>query len=71
MSAPQTDKEKAEGIATAVVDAMRSQPMMLAIIVLNLIIFVLLYFSATDVRKREHKLLLTIVERCIPRADPI
>lgn len=76
MSLPQEGAK----VATSIVDAMRAQPLMLAVIVLNAIIITLVYFAITSNRDHQHEIMKALVEqstksqellsRCIvPRAE--
>lgn len=48
--------EETGKVATGVVDALRSSPLLLGVLVLNALIFVVLYFVAKDNRSNQHQL---------------
>jgi preprotein translocase subunit YajC len=55
--------EQGAKVATSVVDAMKSQPMMLAVIVLNAIIITLIYFAITSNRQSQHEIMGKLIEQ--------
>lgn len=57
--------EETGKVATGVVDAMKNQPMVLALIVFNAIIIMGIYFAVTDQRKHQQE----IVKLLIANAD--
>lgn len=66
MSLPQEGAK----VATSVVDALKSQPMVLAVIVLNIVIFGAIVFAVRDQRAHEHELTKIILTKCLgDRAD--
>lgn len=65
------DKTKeAAGVVTSIVDALRTQPMLIAILVLNALFVLVIQQGISGARKREHKLLVTVITRCLPQAMP-
>jgi hypothetical protein len=68
--AEQKAERKAEGmaIASAVVESLRNQPVILAVVVLQLVVTGLLYKGVTEARKRDQVLNRFILERCLPTA---
>jgi hypothetical protein len=48
--------EKATEVAASVVDSLKSQPLMLALLVFNAIFFAVFYFNQKDVRERQREM---------------
>lgn len=65
MSLPQEGAK----VATSIIDALRSQPLVLAVIVLNVVIFGAIVFAVRDQRQHEHEVMKTILEKCLKSAD--
>jgi hypothetical protein len=55
--------EQGAKVATSVVDAMKSQPLMLAVIVLNVVIIGLVYLAITANRQQQHIIMEKLVEQ--------
>lgn len=65
MSLPQEGAK----VATSIVDALKAQPLVLAVIVLNVIIFGAIVFAVRDQRDHEHTIMKTILEKCLKSAE--
>jgi hypothetical protein len=65
------EEQKAQGaaIATSVVESLRNQPLLLALVVMQFLVMAFLYFGVTEGRKRDHLLSKFILERCLPAAE--
>lgn len=59
--------EQGAKVATGVVDAMRGQPMLLAVIVLNVVIFAAVVWGVTEQRKDQQELTKMVLEHCLQR----
>ena len=57
--------EETGKVATGVIDALKSSPALLGIIVLNGLIFGMLYFVAKENRSRQHELTQLLLENQI------
>jgi len=55
--------EEVGKVATGVIDALRTQPMVIALIVLNFIIIGFVYFSVKDRRDQDHKIMSLLLEQ--------
>jgi hypothetical protein len=68
MSKADDHDKRAEGaaIATTVIESLRSQPMLLALVVMQVAIMIFIYFGVTERAKREHLMNKFILERCLP-----
>jgi hypothetical protein len=53
--------EETGKVATGIVDAMKNQPMVLALIVLNAIIIAGIYFAVTDQRKHQQEIVKMLI----------
>lgn len=53
-------------IAASVVDNLRSTPVILSLIVLNVIFMLVIFFAVRDVRKNHHDEMTLILQRCVP-----
>ena len=54
-------------IAASVVDNLRSTPVILSLIVLNVIFMMVIFFAVRDVRKHHHDEMTLILQRCVPQ----
>jgi hypothetical protein len=55
--------EEVGNTARSVVEAMRAQPLMLAVIVLNAVIITLVYLAITSNRQAQHEIMKALVEQ--------
>lgn len=60
---PGSIPEEAGSTARSLIDAMRSQPLMLAVIALNAIIFVLIFYAVVDNRKHQYEVTRIMLEQ--------
>jgi hypothetical protein len=61
--------EQGAKVATGVVDALRSQPMVLALIVLNAIVLLAVFWSIKDTREKSHELTKINLEQLAKAQD--
>jgi hypothetical protein len=54
--------ESGEKVATSVVDSLKSQPMTLALVVMNVIVVVLIFFGSKDFRANQLQLMSKMIE---------
>jgi hypothetical protein len=54
-----------EGRATAIVDALKAQPLTLALIVLSFVFMYFIYSGVATNRKEIHEVLKTTIEKCV------
>lgn len=55
--------EETGKVATGVIDALKSQPMTLAIMIFNVAIFALVYFSAQNLRASQNEIVHKLIEQ--------
>jgi hypothetical protein len=53
-------------IASVVVDSLKASPALLALILLNIVFMILIFFAIKDVRKNQHEHMSFLLERCVP-----
>jgi heme/copper-type cytochrome/quinol oxidase subunit 2 len=58
--------EQAGKIAASVVESLRASPVVLALIVLNIVFMILIFFAVKDVRKNQHEHMSFLLDRCVP-----
>lgn len=63
--------EQGAKVASNVIEALRAQPLMLAVIVLNMIIFLAIAYSVREQRKNEHEIIQTLLDRCITQRSAV
>lgn len=54
-------------VASGVIDGLKAQPALLALIVLNVIVLGAVYFGVTERNKQVHEQTLALMERCGPK----
>ena len=52
-----------EKISTSIIDGLKGQPVVLALIVFNVIVMVLTYFAVTTAREREERLMTIMLKQ--------
>ena len=57
--------ENVRDVATSAIDAMRSNPMCLALLILSLSFVAVVYFSSQANRARQHDEFMTLYGRCL------
>lgn len=57
--------EEVGKVATAIVDSLRSQPLMLTIILFNIFFLVVIYFGVTNQRAQTHEIMKLLLEKCV------
>jgi hypothetical protein len=63
-------KAQGEAIATSVIESLRNQPMLLALVVMQVVVMIFIYFGVTERAKREHLMNKFILERCLSTKEP-
>jgi uncharacterized membrane protein len=58
--------QEAGRLAGALVDSLKASPVVLALILLNIVFMVLIFFAVKDVRKNQHEHMSFLLERCVP-----
>lgn len=59
--------EQMKTVATSAIDAMKANPLMLGVLLLNALIFLAIYFSVQEGRKHQDEQMKLILERCLPK----
>lgn len=63
--------EQGAKVATSVVDAMRTQPIMLAVLVLNAIIFLAIMYAVRDQRANEKEIVKALLDQNAKQVEMI
>jgi hypothetical protein len=58
--------QDASKVVTTVVDSLKASPVVLALILLNIVFMILIFFAVKDVRKNQHEHMSFLLERCVP-----
>ena len=56
--------EQGAKVASGVVDAMKNQPMVLALLIVNIIVFAVITYSVRDQRHDTQEIIKVLLERC-------
>jgi hypothetical protein len=55
--------EQGAKIATGAIDALRSQPMLLGVLLLNIVIFVIIFYAVQGTRAQTHEILKVMIDQ--------
>jgi hypothetical protein len=54
-------------VATSVIDSLKTSPVVLGMIVLNLTFMVVIFFTLQNLRGHQHQQMMLMLERCVPQ----
>lgn len=63
-SAPMSLPEQGAKLATSAIDALKSQPIMLAVLIFNVIIFAAILYAVQSNRSAQHEVMKLVLEKC-------
>jgi hypothetical protein len=61
--------EQGAKVATGAIDALRSQPLLLGVLLLNLLIFVIIFYAVQTNRAAQHEIAKLLIEQNAKAAD--
>jgi hypothetical protein len=53
-------------VALSVVESLRSSPIVLGVILLNIIFMAVIFFTLQNLRNHQHTQMMILLERCVP-----
>lgn len=56
--------EQGAKLATSAIDALKSQPIMLAVLIFNVIIFAAILYAVQSNRSAQHEVMKLVLEKC-------
>jgi hypothetical protein len=58
--------DDASKVAISVVESLRSSPVVLGVILLNIIFMAVIFFTLQNLRGHQHEQMMILLQRCVP-----